>query len=565
MPSPALVPEVNASIDGELGNLQRDVRAMFVELRKLADGQQAVQNAVAAIGDNVASLLSNSSPIQSDSTTDDPSAEDKMGFSPAPTGSKCESPERTKQTRAASKGSTGVTSEVTFDSDCRKMSKNTFANIMQTEDDDMNMLQRVFETYESIESKAESLRILQQDKLAYTRAMFAQMDTPSMDLFIDSAMGLLITLNAIVIGISMDSDDGSALWMTIDTTFSFFFCAELAVKIWLHGVCGHFCGPLRFSNTFDAALIVIDMLQLILRLSGSTVEGAPSASLFRMVRLFKLARVLRLLRSPVFKDLLSMMQGMIGGMPTLVWSMLLFFITVYVVSLLFREFFGRRYVVDVYEHFGSVPRSMFTTFRCSFGDCSTSSGTPIFEAIYDEYGGFYILFYCMFAFIVTIGLFNVISAIFVESTMCAATALQQKKKKARLQDDNLWATRIATLVKRLMVISNDGALPEKMSDALELIYALDVPGSRIDELVKDPEAIAALGDLDIDPEDHDYLSDFLDPDNGGTIRVIELIEGIRRLRGDPRRSDIVTVDLMVRSIQRNVAQLMTMAKANQAE
>merc|ERR1719217_1448433 len=99
-------------------------------------------------------------------------------------------------------------------------------------------------------------------------------------------------------------------------------------------------------------------------------------------------------------------------MTTLVWSIVLFILIVYVVALLFREFFGRQSGKDytnIYPFFQTVPRSMFTVFRCSFGDCSTIGGTPIFEFVTEEYGGLYGFCYCLFIFVMTIGLFNVIS------------------------------------------------------------------------------------------------------------------------------------------------------------
>merc|ERR1719203_226356 len=127
-----------------------------------------------------------------------------------------------------------------------------------------------------------------------------------------------------------------------------------------------------------------------------------------------------------------MIQGMLGGMQTLGWAIFMFFIMVYVTSLLFREMLGRRQIENVTELFDSVPRSMLTTFRCSFGDCNTIGGAPLFEQVQIAHGGFASLFYCIFVFAVTIGIFNVISAIFVESTMEAAMSLQASKKAARL-------------------------------------------------------------------------------------------------------------------------------------
>merc|ERR1712129_202871 len=71
-------------------------------------------------------------------------------------------------------------------------------------------------------------------------------------------------------------------------------------------------------------------------------------------------------------------------------------------------------------------------------------------------------------------------------------------------------------------------------------------------VTQNEQARHALIELDIDPEDHKYLSDILDPDNSGTIGVLELVDGLQRLRGEPRRSDTIAIDLMVRSLQEKV-------------
>jgi len=377
------------------------------------------------------------------------------------------------------------------------------------------------------------------------------------DMLLDSAMGMVISCNAVFIGFSMDLNMGAAGWLAADICFSTVFLFELTMKLCMKGFRGQFCGHSKCSNIGDALLVLVDLLQLVLALTGAADSDGdlPAASLFRLLRLLKLARVLRILRSEVFKDLLSMIQGMMGGMTTLIWSMVLFFLTVYMVSMVFREAFGRREKENVYELFNSVPRSMFTTFRCSFGDCSTSGGMPIFEHVHNEYGAVASIAYCCFLFTITIGLFNVISAIFVESTMAAASSLERSKKRGRLADEHLWNTRITTLIKRLMDLSPDHSIPGKMSESVDEIFHVAVPGSVIDLVVQDSVAIAALDDLDIDPEDHKYLADILDPDNGGFIAVSELVDGLRRLRGDPRRSDIVTVDMMIRSIQIQVGDI----------
>merc|ERR1719149_598043 len=92
----------------------------------------------------------------------------------------------------------------------------------------------------------------------------------------------------------------------------------------------------------------------------------------------------------------------------------------------------------------------------------------------------------------------------------------------------------------------------RLSEQIRDVHDLNVPSDIIDLLGEDPEAKQALEDLDINADDHDRLSSVLDPDNSGEVSTVELLEGLQKLRGDPRRSDIVTVDLMLRAVQRDV-------------
>eukprot|EP00929_Paragymnodinium_shiwhaense_P096782 TRINITY_DN58470_c0_g5_i2.p1 TRINITY_DN58470_c0_g5~~TRINITY_DN58470_c0_g5_i2.p1 ORF type:complete len:657 (+),score=110.97 TRINITY_DN58470_c0_g5_i2:112-2082(+) len=380
------------------------------------------------------------------------------------------------------------------------------------------------------------------------------MSLQQIDLAVDSCIGFIIGLNAIFIGISMDAGpEHSQTVLCIDIVFSALFLMELTLKLIVNGFKEQFCGKSRLMNIFDVFVVAIDLVQLAMLLaSGTDTEdepSMPSVSIFRVVRLIRLVRILRLLRSPALQTLLMMMHGIIGGLPTLCWALLLFVSTVYVVALMSREFLGRNQYSYIYRYFDGVPRAMVTTFRCAFGECSTIEGFPIFEHVEKRYGIGFSVVYCLFGFVMSIGMFNVISAIFVQSTMSAASAIKHKQKKERLQDDELWSSRIAIIVRKISTILLGIDESEKLSDHVSTIYQLDVSCEAMDDIGADPEIRAALEDLDVDPEDHEILSDILDVDQNGSVVIVELLHGIKRLRGNPRRSDIVTVDLLCRSIQ----------------
>merc|ERR1712032_1639779 len=113
-----------------------------------------------------------------------------------------------------------------------------------------------------------------------------------------------------------------------------------------------------------------------------------------------------------------MVHGLMAGMTTLLWSVVFFICFIYVVALIFRACFGpsprkSETTNDTMAfYFQNVPRAMLTTFRCSFGDCSTTSGTPIFEFQEGELSTVLSLSLSCLVFISTVGLFNIISAVF---------------------------------------------------------------------------------------------------------------------------------------------------------
>lgn len=414
-------------------------------------------------------------------------------------------------------------------------------------------LNRMFTKAEEANREAMKLRMAKRDRLRYySDELWATWK--SNERFsdaLDVVVSITICINAIFLGLSMDYSDGSLPWTIADLVFSFIFVLEVVFKVYMYGLSGHFCGSTALMNWFDAVVILADFIQVWMEITvpdEDLDENTPSASLFRMIRLLRLTRVIRVTKSEAFKDLAELIHGILAGVYTLVWSLLLFLVVLYVVALVFRETLGKEKKENIFELFRNVPRAMFTTFRCSFGDCNSKLGVPIFEYVTSEYGPAMSVFYSLFTFIVVVVLFNVISAMFVESTMEAAQSIALTKRRERMQDESLLVTRIAILVRRIMLLAT-GRDPEVLSEHLDTIMNAQVPRETVDQVIHDPLAKQALIDLDINPLDHGRLSDIFDPDNGGTIGVMDIAAGIRRLRGEARRSDVVCIDLMIRHVQ----------------
>jgi hypothetical protein len=265
-----------------------------------------------------------------------------------------------------------------------------------------------------------------------------------------------------------------------------------------------------------------------------------------------------------------MLQGLVCGISTLGWAMVVFVLFIYLVALMCRETLGptKEKPSAPNEHlspeetefyFETVPHSMFTVFRCSFGDCTSKGGTSLFEPIAMERPWWGVL-YALFTFAIVIGLFNVISAIFVESTLSYANGQASEKLQQRLDSPKLWAVNVTQVLTRLLMKKHPDVL------GVSNLEKGDISGVVIDTLVteefdkkmvehaarNDEHVRHALAALDINSEEYAGLSNTLDPDNTGTISSIELVEGLKRLRGNPRRGDIIAVDMMIRSMQEKV-------------
>ena len=87
--------------------------------------------------------------------------------------------------------------------------------------------------------------------------------------------------------------------------------------------------------------------------------------------------------------------------------------------------------------FNTIPASMFTAFRCATGECINDEGQPIQSLLANEYGPSFIFSYVASYMLVSMGIFNVILAVYVDITMKAAkendaVTLEQHSKESGL-------------------------------------------------------------------------------------------------------------------------------------
>jgi len=385
----------------------------------------------------------------------------------------------------------------------------------------------------------------------------------------------------------------------VDSIFAFIFTGEVVFKFYLYGCKGFFCGEDWRWNYFELVLVVIAILEIVIALLPMGSDGLGQdgnvMALVRIVRLLRISRLLKVMKMEALSDLTVMVQGTLGGMKTLVWSTVMLSLPVYIVGLVLRETLGNHFteagnLEGGAENFRTLPQSIFTTYRCLVaGDCSDTSGRPIFYLVVERYGWVFALIYCATTLFMTFGLFNVIISIFIENVLAAAKANSRILKRQRLRDKRFYAQKMTDLVRIIMIMQKDldvsredqGHMESKSpedsrsmmgcnkkrismttqryteSDASVLVKAEELQITpELFEMLKDDEMVSEIFcDLDIADDDQFNLFETLDVDGGGTIDMEELFAGVAKLRGEAKKSDIVSLNFMIQTVMDNMEEL----------
>jgi len=405
-------------------------------------------------------------------------------------------------------------------------------------------------------------------------AQRAHVDTLSA--YLEPVMTFVIFLNSITIGFTANEDvaGGSqspdGFWFWIDAAFTAIFFVEYLLRTAVRGAPWKAHGHEFYWNIFDAFLVVLGVLDIILTLVWEANHATGIFGVIRLVRLARLSRLFRVFRAKHLRELLLMVKGMLAGMRTLLWAILLLLFTVYVLGIFATKTLGGRPPETSDEDlFVSVPLAMFTVFRCLMGDCEDKDGRPIVYMYYQENGFAFVVVYVLSTVMVVFGLFNLIFAIYIETTLAAAKQQHKMDRKesvriARHTRELLKKFALAqTLLENQDPDKRDtyGDTKEFAMSMMRSAYAAEVNEGRFEvsrelfELVlKDPEVQTLLDALDISP-DRTHLFDILDADCSGAIEPAELIQGLLQVRGEAKKSDVVANLLAVRAVQQMLRNL----------
>eukprot|EP00930_Biecheleria_cincta_P034358 TRINITY_DN23759_c0_g1_i1.p1 TRINITY_DN23759_c0_g1~~TRINITY_DN23759_c0_g1_i1.p1 ORF type:complete len:614 (-),score=73.55 TRINITY_DN23759_c0_g1_i1:174-2015(-) len=358
---------------------------------------------------------------------------------------------------------------------------------------------------------------------------------------------ITIMANVVVIGLSNDYPDMS-IWNILELMFVFVYTAEIAAKLCIHGP-RSFCydHDHRYWNYFDVLCLATSYIDITVYYALAATNQTADLSSLLMIRMFRLARLVRLVRlvkHSVFNELKVMLMGLFSGARVIMWAVVLLFVLIYSFGILVNNVLGSEI-----QEFSNVPRAMFTMFRCFRDDCAAYDGTPLPARIASLPGGdAYMLFYILMIMVVSVGVFNLIMAIFLDNVV---SSQQQRKNRELIDSTERITLRFKEHVAQFMganvkehksYMHGDLRTKQLFLEGI-LDDDLDVKRESFQLWMDDPGFVDTMEEASIDISNRYHLFDVLDADLGGTLSLEELISGLLALRGIVSKSDIVSMGL----------------------
>jgi len=260
-------------------------------------------------------------------------------------------------------------------------------------------------------------------------------------------------------------------------------------------------------------------------------------SMFRVLRLLHLGNMSQVIRHhTAFRELRLMLYAVQGMLKSLLWSSVMVFFILLIFGVIFTEgsisyCVAHQALADDYTallrgNFGTLSGSMLTLFQ------AMSNGAD-WGGVYDSLGPLSWQYRWVFIFFITftfLALMNVVTAVFVESTM-----------QRSLMD------------RESVVVDEMAARREFINSIAELFHELDVSGSGsisfedMKEQFRQPAVGLYFASLGVDANQVGRLFELLDRDNSGTIDMEEFMTGCQHLRGEAKSLDmaIIRSDLQI--------------------
>jgi len=426
--------------------------------------------------------------------------------------------------------------------------------------------------------------------LALESSVHMETQDASLNIIIDAVGVCAACLGAGVAGHYLNGYHGEAdsksplswVWFAVELCITFFFVLEVVLKIIKYGRLHYFCGARSYWNAFDTVLAVasvLDMSVIIIHLAGYNLFRDQPANFTRFLRLAQLVRPIRMLRHKLFAELGAMVEALFTGLRVLVWAIMLLLLVIYMLSLIsvlvvgIDDAFDDALDSSAYLQRSRMPFmwNMFTIFRCFTDGCTAADGTPLHVRAAVRWGRAFMFLYVFIYLFVTIGIFNLIMAIFIDYVMDSSNKRRQREREGNAGD---MESRLKHLIGDLSRLSQPrtprpksvvlGLFPQSVAlccqrrfPALKARVRRGIPSldpnlgitrQVFNTWLDDKQMLQLLDDMDVGTGNRTGLFDVLDVDQSGTLEVQEIVSGLMNLRGPAEKCDVIATLMSVRHI-----------------
>jgi len=240
----------------------------------------------------------------------------------------------------------------------------------------------------------------------------------------DATVGFLIISNCVFMGIQVESDDTKFEIVALQITFCVLFAIELILRISAER--RRFYQRNILWNIFDCVTVFGSILELVIKFSlkGPNKNGSQ-LMLLRCLRFLRFLRVSRMLRVKAFRELRLMVQSMLCCMKPLTWTVSLLVMVIYIFSIVFAQATNDALAAGtipsehrklLVENFSTMTQSMYALLAFILGGTDWLEYATALGAI----GWAYKICLCGYVIFTQLALLNVVTAIFVDSSMKAA-------------------------------------------------------------------------------------------------------------------------------------------------
>jgi len=366
-------------------------------------------------------------------------------------------------------------------------------------------------------------------ELSHNHVLYKIVTSTSFDL----VCALIIIFNAATIGLSTNdgivhalgnigsSERPPAGWLRhIGYFFIMFYLAEIAVKFFVFRL--HFFWRKDWKwNVFDLSLVVVglyDILAEIATIKGSGNVNITWIRLLRLLRMMKMLRVVRVMR--FFRVLRMMMSSIAGSMVTLLWSILMLGLIMYIFGLCFLQIItghlaettegsvDKQTLSAIEDYWNSVPQAIVTLYFAVTGGADWEVlAAPIREA-----GEYYFILFMFYIAFTAFAVLNVLTGLYVDT----ATKVSEMDNDA--VEDELHIGLKTRAFKEYMM---------KQDPAAHRHHRPLVSWSKLEQNMEAVEVASFLGLADIaDIEECKRVFDAADIESKGKIELDAFVHGI---------------------------------------